>query len=192
MCHIPLFAGQAVFDPDTAQARVRLSRDNTEMSTWPNFQSVTDLPGRYDVALAALGKTGYSSGRNYWEVYVASNLCYLIGMASESAPRKGTIIFAPSKGYWTIVRNKQGQLAALGRPPFNIEVQTPPSTLGILLDYKQGKISFYDAGTKSHLYTFVGQVFTEKIYPFVNFCVEDDHSQMPVVLLSPGPIDWID
>lgn len=178
-------------DPDTAQARVALSRDNTEMSTWPTFQNVIDHPGRFDVALAVLGKTGFSSGRNYWEVYVASKLCYHIGMASESAPRKGTIFFNPTKGYWTIVLNKQGHLAALDRPAVVIQAPRLPSKLGILLDYKQGTVSFYDAEARSHLYTFIGQTFTDKIYPFINFCVEDDGDQAPIVLLPPGPIDWI-
>lgn len=160
------------------------------MTVQPNFQNVDDNPGRFDVALAVLGNTGFSSGRHYWEVYVASNICYHIGMASESAPRKGTILFSPVTGYWTIVLNKQGRLGAIDKPPVVIQAERQPPRLGILLDYKQGKVSFYDAEARSHLYSFIGQTFTEKIYPFINFCVEDGQ-QTPIVLLSPGPIDWI-
>ncbi|XP_039999796.1 interaptin [Xiphias gladius] len=179
------------FDPDTAHPRLALSADNTEMSTSEELQNVQDHPDRYDVVLAALGKTGFSTGRHYWEVSVAGKLCYHLGMASESAPRRGQITFSTTNGFWTIVRSKQGQYRAADRRTVTIPVKTHPLTLGIMLDYKKGQISFYDAGARHHMYSFVGQRFTDKIYPFVNFCVEDSESHTPIVLLTPGSVDWI-
>lgn len=191
MIHISRFTGKMTFDPNTANPRIVLSADNTEMSTSEEIQNVPDYPGRFDVALAVLGATGFSTGRQYWELSVAGKLCYHVGMASESSPRKGTITFSPTNGFWTIILNKQGQYKAVDTKPISITVQTQPLTLGILLDYKKGQISFYDASARSHMYSFVGQRFTEKIYPFINFCVEDVEHQTPIVLLSPGSIDWI-
>lgn len=179
------------FDPNTANPRIALSADNTEMSTGEEIQNVQDHPGRFNVVLAALGKTGFSAGRHYWEVSVAGKLCYHIGMASESAPRRGTVMFRPANGFWTIVLDRQGQFKAADRRSVTINVQTQPLTLGILLDHKKGQVSFYDAGARSHMYSFVGQSFTDKIYPFINFCVEDVGSPTPIVLVSPGPVDWI-
>lgn len=161
------------------------------MSTTGEIQNVPDNPGRFDVDLAVLGSTGFSSGRQYWEVSVAGKLCYHIGMASESAQRKGTIRYNPTNGYWTIILNKQGQFRAIDRRPSVIQVQTQPLRLGILLDYRNGQISFYDAGARSHMYSFSGQTFTDKIYPFINFCVEEVENPTPIVLLSPGSVDWI-
>ncbi|XP_035527179.1 E3 ubiquitin-protein ligase TRIM39 [Morone saxatilis] len=179
------------FDPNTANPRIALSADNSEMTTSIEIQDVPDHPGRFDVLLAVLGKTGFSTGRQYWEVSVAGKRCYHIGMASESAPRKGSVTFSPANGFWTIILNKQGQYRAIDRRSATIPVQVQPQTLGILLDYKNGQISFYDAGTRSHMYSFVGQRFTDKIYPFVNFCVEELEIQTPIVLLTPGTVDWI-
>nr|XP_020460185.1 myosin-11-like [Monopterus albus] len=179
------------FDPNTAHPRIVLSADNTQMSPTDEIQNVPDNPGRFDVVLAVLGTPGFSSGRHYWEVSVAGKICYHIGMASESAPRKGTILFNPAKGYWTIILNKQGQYRAVDRRPAIIPVKMQPNTLGILLDYKKGQISFYDASDRSHMYSFVGETFTEKIYPFINFCVEDVENQAPITLLPPGSTDWI-
>ncbi|XP_049889558.1 nucleoprotein TPR isoform X2 [Epinephelus moara] len=178
-------------DPNTAHPRIALSADNTEMSTSEEIQNVPDHPGRYDSVLAVLGATGFSSGRQYWEVSVAGKRCFHIGMASESAPRKGPISFSPRNGFWTLVLNKQGQYRAIDRKSVTIPLQTQPITLGILLDYKKGEVVFYDAGARSHIYSFVGQSFTDKIHPFINFCVEDTESQVPIVLLSPGSVDWI-
>ncbi|XP_051253745.1 myosin-2 heavy chain isoform X10 [Dicentrarchus labrax] len=186
-----IHAKKMTFDPNTANPRIALSADNSEMTTSMEILDVPDHPGRFDVLLAVLGKTGFSTGRQYWEVSVAGKRCYHIGMASESAPRKGTPSFSPANGYWTIVLNKQGQYRAIDRRPAAIPVQTQPLTLGILLDYKNGQISFYDAGARSHMYSFAGQRFTDKIYPFVNFCVEEVGIQTPIVLLTPGSVDWI-
>lgn len=189
--YIPLFAGRIRLDPNTAHARIVLSADNTEMSTVAHEQNVPDHSERFDVALAALGKTGFSTGRHYWEVSVAGKLCYHLGVASESAQRKGQVSFRPVSGYWTVILNKQGQLKAFDRTTVNIPVRPQPVRLGILLDYKKGTVSFYDAGVRAHLYSFTGQRFTDKIYPFFNFCVEDVEGQTPVVLLTPGSTDWI-
>ncbi|XP_029381144.1 E3 ubiquitin-protein ligase TRIM69 [Echeneis naucrates] len=176
-------------DPTTAHPRIVLSADKTEMHTIDDAQNVPDNPGRFDVSLAVLGKTGYSSGRHYWEVSVAGKNCFHLGMASESAQRKGSISFRPTNGFWTMVLNKQGVYKAIDRRSAVLSIN-PPLTLGILLDYKKGEVSFYDPGSRSHLYSFTSQTFTGKIYPFINFCVEDG-SQAPITLLTPGSVDWI-
>lgn len=177
-------------DPNTANARVALSADNSEVSIIAHAQNGLDHSDRFDVSLAVLGKTGFSTGRHYWEVSVDGKLCYHLGMASESAQRRGIIRFTPAAGYWTVILTKQGQFKARDRTLITIPVQIKPVTLGILLDYKKGQITFYDAGVRSHLYSFVGQRFTDKIYPFINLCVDDD-SQAPIVVLTPGSSDWI-
>ncbi|XP_062285724.1 golgin subfamily A member 4 isoform X2 [Scomber scombrus] len=182
---------RVIFDPDTTHPRVVLSADNTEMSTAERELNVPNLPGRFDVALAALGSPGFSSGRQYWEVSVAGRLCYQIGMASESSPRKGALSFRPSTGYWTIVLNKQGSYKAIDKKVVTLRVRTHPITFGILLDYNKGQISFYDAGDRSHLYTFTGQRFSDKIYPFVLYCVEEHDNRTPITLLPPASVDWI-
>ncbi|XP_027138978.1 interaptin isoform X1 [Larimichthys crocea] len=176
-------------DPNTANPRIVLSADNTEIITTANIQNIPDHPDQFDVVLGVMGKTGWSTGRHYWEVSVGGQRCYHIGMASESAQRKGAIRFSPSNGFWTIILNKQGQYRAIDVTNAIIPVQTKALTLGILLDYNKGQISFYDAGVRSHMYTFVGQSFTGKIYPFINICVDGGHT--PIYLLTPGSTEWI-
>ncbi|XP_047446408.1 centromere-associated protein E [Mugil cephalus] len=185
-----IHATKMTLDPDTAHPRIILSAGNTEISTTDDIQGVPDSPGRFDVTLGVLGATGYLSGRHYWEVSVAGKNCFHVGMASESAPRKGSLSFKPVNGYWTILLNKQGQYKALDRRPVTIQTVTQPVTLGILLDYKKGQVSFYDASARAHLYSFRGQKFTDRIYPFVNFCVEVNNLR-PLILLPPGSVDWI-
>uniref|UniRef100_A0A3Q2QUU6 Centromere-associated protein E n=1 Tax=Fundulus heteroclitus TaxID=8078 RepID=A0A3Q2QUU6_FUNHE len=186
-----IYNTKITWDPLTAHPRIALSAGNTEVSTTEDVLQVQDNPGRFSVVLGVLGSSGFSRGRHYWEVSVAEKRCYHIGMASESAKRKGSIAFKPSEGYWTIILNKQGQLKAIDMNPVLLQVERLPITLGILLDYNRGQISFYDSGARSHLYSFSGQKFTDKIYPFLNYCVEEVENPQPITLLPPGSTDWI-
>lgn len=186
-----MFTAKITMDPETAHPRIVLSADRTEVSIADSQLLVQDNSSRFDVSLAILGSTGYSSGRHYWEVSVSKKSCYHIGMATESAPRRGSLSFRPVSGYWTIIMNKQGELRALDEIASTIQAEAHLLTLGVLLDYKKGQISFYDAGTRSHMYTFSGQTFRERIYPFINCCVENVENPAPLVLVQPGSTDWI-
>ncbi|XP_030607567.1 centromere-associated protein E [Archocentrus centrarchus] len=188
-----IHTSKMTFDPNTGHPRIALSADKTEMSTNKFLQRVPDNPERFDVILGVLGATGFSSGRHYWEVSVAGKTCYHLGMTSESSQRKGSPRFKPTNGYWTIVLDKQGWLKAIeNRGSVIIPSETHPVRLGIMLDYKKGTICFYDSEARSHLYSFVDQGFTDRIYPFVNFCVEDGEAPTPIVLVNPGATDWIE
>lgn len=187
-----LLTAKMTFDPDTAHPRIVLSDDKTEMSTARFAQNLPDNPERFDVILGVLGSTGFSSGRHYWEISVTGKTCYHLGMTSESSQRKGSPRFKPTHGYWTIVLDKLGQYKAIeSTRAVSIQLETQPATLGVMLDYEKGVISFYDSGARSHMYSFAGQRFTDRIYPFVNFCVEDGDAPNPMILLNPGATDWI-
>uniref|UniRef100_A0A8C6STY9 B30.2/SPRY domain-containing protein n=1 Tax=Neogobius melanostomus TaxID=47308 RepID=A0A8C6STY9_9GOBI len=88
-------------------------------------------------------------------------------------------------------RFKSEALAVLGKPSFTsgrfyFEVQKGDKTLskiypdvvGVFVDYEQGLVSFYDADTGALIYSFTNCTFTEKLYPYVNFCLSD------IILLS--------
>lgn len=150
-----VFTAKLTLDPEIAHLRTVLSADRCPSLTVPFWiqqdTQAADINGRCSVAKKS---------------------CYHIGMASESAPRKGSLVFHPVTSFWTITLNKQGELRALNEIPVTIQAETHLLTLGVLLDYKKGQISFYDAGTRSHMYTCSGQTFTDRIYPFINNCSE--------------------
>ncbi|RXN11984.1 E3 ubiquitin- ligase TRIM39-like protein [Labeo rohita] len=41
-----------------------------------------------------------------------------------------------------------------------------PKAVGVFVDYEEGLVSFYDVGSRSHIYSFIGQTFTDKLYPY--------------------------
>ncbi|KAK1803146.1 hypothetical protein P4O66_021681 [Electrophorus voltai] len=161
-------------DPDTAHRRLLLYEGNTmvRVSKFPRF--VPENPERYDTALAALGDTGYESGRRYWEVQVDSRSCFVVGVATQSARRKGEINYGPKYGYWGILKRRDGSYVALTNKPIVLNIPGKLTVVGVLVDFSRGKITFYDAKIKTPIYTFPENDFDEPLYPYIATCSEEE------------------
>ncbi len=119
---------------------------------------------RFDFPVV-LGKKGFTSGRHYWEVRVGLRNDWDVGVAKETVTRKGEITVKKESGFY-----------AIGKSGLNYEVQcTPrmalnlcprPRNIGVYVDYNEGRVSFYDVDRKLHLYSFTGESFTEKLFPY--------------------------
>ncbi|XP_072094813.1 zinc-binding protein A33-like [Mobula birostris] len=140
----------------------RWSMTQTMLSTWMRF---TDCP-------SVLGSEGFTSGRHYWEVEVTGNRVWGLGVAAESVERKGRVRLSPETGFWVIGRYYDvlhrdcDVFSGLLSPESRLPADPIPGRVGVYLSYKSGRVSFYNAETKSHLHTFTGNKFTGKLYPF--------------------------
>ncbi|XP_077879051.1 butyrophilin subfamily 1 member A1-like [Ictidomys tridecemlineatus] len=66
-------------------------------------QDVPDKPERFDTMPALLGRNRFSSGSHYWEVEVAGNSKWTVGVCVESVNHKGQYISAKTQsGFWTL------------------------------------------------------------------------------------------
>jgi len=53
----------------------------------------------------------------------------------------------------------------------------------ITVDYEEGLVSFYDVESRSHLYSFTGQTFTDKLYPYFSPCPNgEDENSNPLII----------
>ncbi|XP_026208279.1 E3 ubiquitin-protein ligase TRIM39 [Anabas testudineus] len=128
--------------------------------------SASDLPPstqRFDSWPCVLAWEGYSSGRHYWEVNIANKGYWRIGLTTAESQRHGRFSMTPKQGYWVLWRSTR-QFYACTKPETSLPLGLVPQRMGIYLDYEEGQISFYNAETKSHIYTFTGN-FTGKLYP---------------------------
>ncbi|XP_060706884.1 zinc-binding protein A33-like isoform X2 [Hemiscyllium ocellatum] len=155
-------------DLDTANPWLLVSEDRTSVRLGDKEQKVPDTPQRFDRGAFVLGSVGFTSGRHYWQVEVANKRWWGVGLASESAPRKGEIDPTPESGFWTVwLFPRQGWVARTAPSLTPLGLDAGPRKVGVLLDYGAGQVSFYNADNMSHVYTYT-HPFTGRLYPF--FC----------------------
>ncbi|XP_078287922.1 zinc-binding protein A33-like [Rhinoraja longicauda] len=153
-------------DVETAHALLEVSEDRKRVRCTGTERSLPDTGKRFTDSACVLGSEGFTSGRHYWEVEVAGSEGWRLGVAAESVERKGRVTQTPETGVWSIWRRWGDTFDAFTSPPSPLPARPIPGRVGVYLSYESGTVSFYDAATKSHLHTFTGNKFTEKLYPF--------------------------
>ncbi|XP_051899586.1 butyrophilin subfamily 3 member A3-like [Pristis pectinata] len=155
-------------DVETASPELEVSEDRKRVRRTGTWRYLPDTGKRFTARPCALGSEGFTSGRHYWEVEVAGNRDWGLGVAAESVERKRWVELRPENGFWTIERRRweADEFYANTSPPSPLPADPIPGRVGVCLSYEYGTVSFYSADTKSHLHTFTGNKFTEKLYPF--------------------------
>ncbi|XP_078271892.1 zinc-binding protein A33-like [Rhinoraja longicauda] len=152
-------------DVETANVQLEVSEDRKRVRATGTLRSLPDTGRRFAGHGCVLGSEGFTSGRHYWEVEVAGSRRWSLGVAAESVERKGPVALTPENGVWRI-RRRDDAFDAFTSPPTPLPARPIPGRVGVYLSYESGTVSFYDEDTKSHLHTFTGNRFTEKLYPF--------------------------
>ncbi|XP_030632531.1 butyrophilin subfamily 2 member A1-like [Chanos chanos] len=156
-----------ILDPDTAHPELILSEDGKEVKHGNVRQNLPDNPERFNSWANVLGKEGFSSGRFYYEVEVRGKAMWDLGVTGESSNRKGNICLSPEDGYWSMCLRNGDEYWANDSPSVLLSLRQKPQRVGVFVDYEEGLVSFYDVEASSHIYSFTGQSFTEKLYPFL-------------------------
>lgn len=142
-------------------------------------------PERFDSSVAVLSSKGFTSGKWYWEVEVAKKTKWTVGVVRESIIRKGSCPLTPEQGFWLLRLRNETDLKALDLPSCNVKLINNLDKVGIYLDYEGGQVSFYNAKTMTHIYTF-SSTFMEKLYPYFCPCLNDGgENKEPLHILHP-------
>ncbi|XP_059827038.1 nuclear factor 7, brain-like [Hypanus sabinus] len=152
-------------DVETAHPALEVSEDQRSVRWTGIWRNLPDTGKRFTNWICVLGSEGFTSGRHYWEAEVTGNRGWCLGVAAESVDRKGEIRASPETGFWIIGRD-DNRYNKFTSPESRLPAGPIPWRVGIYLSYESGTVSFYNAETKSHLHTFTGNKFTEKLYPF--------------------------
>ncbi|XP_029597735.1 E3 ubiquitin-protein ligase TRIM39 isoform X1 [Salmo trutta] len=163
---IQQYAVDVTLDPGTAHPYLILSEDGKQVRDGDTEQDLPDKPVRFSTCPCILGKEGFSSGRFYYEVTVKGKTDWALGVARESITRKGKITLSPEDGYWTVWLRNGEQYTALSSTMVLLHLREKPQKVGVFVDYEEGQVSFYDVEARSHIYSFTGCTFTEKVYPY--------------------------
>ncbi|XP_049338568.1 zinc finger protein RFP-like isoform X1 [Astyanax mexicanus] len=182
---IQQYAVDVTLDPDTAHPKLILSDDGKQVKHGDIRQNVPDSPQRFNQCPCVLGKEGFSSGRFYYEVQVRGKSKWDLGVTRESSNRKGELTASPEDGEWSICLRNETQYEALDSPPVLLSLNQVLQKVGVFVDYEEGLVSFYDVETSSHIYSFTGQSFTEKIYPVFSPCLNDGGKNSAPLIITP-------
>ncbi|XP_044186952.1 nuclear factor 7, ovary-like [Thunnus albacares] len=153
-----------ILDPNTANPCLYLSDDLISVRRGDIKQQLPDNPERHTNYSTVLGSEGFSSGKHSWEVEVGDHPGWYVGLAKESADRKGRCPASPENGIWCLVYRRGNYTDDLGRI---VKVKKSLQRIRVELDYDRGEVSFYDPEDKTHIYTH-RDTFTEKLFPYIS------------------------
>ncbi|CAL8277634.1 unnamed protein product [Merluccius merluccius] len=173
------------FNASTANPWLSLTSSQTCVRYQTFNRAVQDNPQRFNAALSLLGSQGFTHGRHYWEVEVHSSAVWTVGVARESVDRKGVVKALPANGFWTLSLSYGVRYMAGTSPPSVLALEEPLARVAVYLDYKRGLVSFYNAESMTHLYTFQER-FTETLHPYFNLGFLDKvHENEPLKVFLP-------
>ncbi|XP_019723921.1 E3 ubiquitin-protein ligase TRIM69 isoform X1 [Hippocampus comes] len=156
-------AVEVTLNQDTANPDLLISGDEKRMRCGFERKDIPNYHQRFDGWWCAVGMVGYESGRHYWEVEVGER-DWRLGVAKESALRKGFKSLNTDTGYFTLRLERGTELKALTVPFTALPPGLIPRKVGVYLDYDGGQLSFYDADRRVHIYTY-NERFQEKLFP---------------------------
>nr|XP_055030022.1 E3 ubiquitin-protein ligase TRIM39-like isoform X1 [Misgurnus anguillicaudatus] len=179
------YAVDVTLDPDTAHPKLILSEDRKQVRDGDIKHKLPDNPERFDKCACVLGKEGFSSGRFYFEVQVKDKTNWALGVARESVNRKGKITLTPQNGFWTVCLRNENEYLACADPAVSLCLKVKPQKVGVFVDYEEGLVCFYDVESRSHIYSFTAQTFTEKLFPLFSPCFNDKGKNSAPLIISP-------
>ncbi|XP_065150261.1 E3 ubiquitin-protein ligase TRIM39-like [Paramisgurnus dabryanus] len=179
------YAVDVTLDPDTAHPNLILSEDRKQVRHGDIQHKLPDNPKRFDKCVCVLGKEGFTSGRFYFEVQVKDKTEWDLGVASESINRKGKITATPQNGQWSMALRNENEYKAWTGPSVPLCLKVKPQKVGVFVDYEEGLVCFYDVESRSHIYSFTDQTFTEKLFPLFSPCVNYKGKNSAPLIISP-------
>ncbi|XP_077074114.1 E3 ubiquitin-protein ligase TRIM39-like isoform X2 [Siphateles boraxobius] len=179
------FAVDVTLDPDTANPYLILSDNGKQVSHGDIKQKVPEKPKRFNQGLRVLAKQGFSSGRFYYEVQVKGKTEWTLGVARESINRKGEIRLRPEDGVWTLILMNENRYIACDDPAVIFPQIETPEKVGVFVDHEEGLVSFYNGESRSHIYSFTGQAFNDRLYPYFSPCNNDEGKNSKPLIITP-------
>ncbi|XP_074864092.1 putative E3 ubiquitin-protein ligase MID2 [Carettochelys insculpta] len=141
-------------DPKMAHKKLKLSNDGLQMEKDESSLKKSHTPERFSGTgcYGAVGNIFIDSGCHYWEVMVGSSTWYAIGIAYKSAPKNEWI--GKNSSSWVFSRCNSNFVVRHNNKELLVDVHPQMKRLGVLLDYDNNALSFYDPANSLHLHTF--------------------------------------
>uniref|UniRef100_A0A8C3JSA5 Zinc finger protein RFP-like n=1 Tax=Calidris pygmaea TaxID=425635 RepID=A0A8C3JSA5_9CHAR len=174
---------QMTLDPETANARLRLSAD-CKLVRWECCeQDLPSNPRRFKFHPCVLGSRGFTSGWHCWEVEVLREGFWGMGVVKESVPRDHGFCLNPGEGVWALRHTDYGYKVLTSPDVTRLTLHSVPRRIRICLDYEEGWVVFFDAESNEQIFAFSPASFQgERVFPWGS---GDGPSSPPLVPTCP-------
>uniref|UniRef100_A0A8C4SI49 E3 ubiquitin-protein ligase Midline-1 n=1 Tax=Erpetoichthys calabaricus TaxID=27687 RepID=A0A8C4SI49_ERPCA len=154
-------------DPKSAHRKLKVSHDNltVERDETSSKKSHTQERFTSQGSYGVMGNVYIDSGRHYWEALIGGSTWYALGIAYKSAPKHEWI--GKNSASWVLCRCNNSWVVRHNSKELPIEPSPHLRRVGVLLDYDNGSLAFYDAVSSQHLYTF-DISFAQPVCPVFN------------------------
>ncbi|KAK2890805.1 hypothetical protein Q8A67_013448 [Cirrhinus molitorella] len=174
-----------VLDPNTAHPCLHLSDNLSDVRFGQWSQQALGYTDNREGYTSVLGSEGFSSGTHYWDVEVGDNTTWALGVISESAIQTRDNL--PSSGLWRLgFHNGTYGQSRSGEFLTPLAVKQKVQRIRVQLDWDEGRVSFFNSLTDTHLHTFK-HTFSERVFPyFCNVCPSQALRILPVEMAPAG------
>ncbi|XP_023603130.1 butyrophilin subfamily 1 member A1-like [Myotis lucifugus] len=148
----------------TAHPALLLSEDGKRVTWQEPCQNLPRSSQRFASLPCVLGQQGISSGKCHWEVEVGDTQSWDLGICRDNVKRKGRVTMSPQNGFWAI-RLYDGEYWALTSPETHLTLTERPLSVGIVLDYEAGEVSFCNMTDGSYIFSFPKNTFNGVLRP---------------------------
>ncbi|XP_023439904.2 butyrophilin-like protein 3 [Dasypus novemcinctus] len=177
---------ELTLDPDSAHPQLCIS--NLREVTYVDVpQEVPDSEKRF-IRMCVVASQGFSAGKHYWEVYVGKKEGWCLGVCLDEVDRKMQFVtLSPNNGYWILGHSAQDQYFSYNPHGFYLSPRTPPTQVGIFLDYEGGTISFFNINDQSLIYTLT-HPFKGLLRPYIQYwpCSRENLGKIVICPMSLG------
>ncbi|XP_063054107.1 zinc-binding protein A33 isoform X2 [Engraulis encrasicolus] len=180
------------FDPETAHPLLDLSSSCSsvvfdEDKPMPSKEELERNPRCFNYYYCIFGREGFTTGRHYWEVGVATKTAWRVGVAREDIPRGEMKSSTCAEGFWTLALKNGSVVASTYPKPTALRISFPPVRIGVFLDCEREEVTFYNAVTMAPLFSFIMDDVEWPLLPFYNPCDTDEGRNVaPITMFSPS------
>ncbi|XP_054344915.1 butyrophilin-like protein 3 [Pongo pygmaeus] len=178
-------AVEVTLDPETAHPQLCVS----DLKTVTQRKAPQDVPysEKRFTRKSVVASQGFQAGKHYWEVDVGQNVGWYVGVCRDDVDRrKNNVTLSSHNGYWVLRLNEEHSYFILHPRVINLPTSTPPTRVGIFLDYEGGTISFFNTNDQSLIHTLTCQ-FEGLLRPYIQHVIYDEKNGTPIFIC---PVSW--
>ncbi|XP_032014823.1 butyrophilin-like protein 3 isoform X1 [Hylobates moloch] len=178
-------AVEVTLDPETAHPKLCVS-DLKTVTHRKAPQEVRYSKKRF-ISKSVVASQGFQAGKHYWEVDVGQNVGWSVGVCRDDAGRwENNVTLSPNKGYWVLGLTTERVYFTFNPHLISLSPSTPPTRVGVFLDYEGGTISFFNINDQSFIHILTCQ-FEGLLRPYIKHVTYEEKMGTPIFICS---VSW--